>query len=207
MGDIDFVLTNLNEPGPLVSGLLKIVETPWLPVPLILGGLGWLWWVSRDPKDQEMPDDESSGPHISGDITLTNSVNLGNVGHTINMAPVPRTLQGINVAPMVAQLSRYRGTQIELLSLANDPEGLDLAQDIRQLVEHAGWVVTDQTVAMWGGSLVGVVMFHPDADMPPSLAALGACLREQNIAAGGLVRPNQPALLVAVGTNDRSQRR
>jgi hypothetical protein len=145
-----------------------------------------------------------SGPQISGDIHVTNTT-ARDIGHRIlNLGEQPRRLTAGAMDRCVQRLSAYRGTEADLGPLAGVPDALRFAEDLRAMLNRAGWNVG------WSGGvnissnvplgLTGVVinefLVRDRAPFDALIECLHACGHRAGYVSGG------STIQIVVGSKD-----
>lgn len=143
----------------------------------------------------------------SGDITVedgsfivTKNQMGGQVAHEItNIGPQPRSIPPVSQRAMVSQLSQYNPPTVEVSGLMGNGETIQLAEQIIDILENAGWEVNGPHQEVRTGNPTGIMLIMPE-EMEP-LVALGNLLIQSGLKAEGYLNDEAEDPQIVVGAN------
>lgn len=123
----------------------------WASAGLIAVGYVAKWvigLVRPSPTTVESPPAPSAvGTTIHADVASVQQMG-GITAHTINVGPAPRTFRNRDLGDLPEYLRRFAGTATSIICPTGDREAADLAEEIKALLQNAGWKVDGVNYAM-----------------------------------------------------------
>ncbi|MDN7901541.1 hypothetical protein [Burkholderia cepacia] len=124
----------------------------------------------------------------------------GQAAHSItNIGPQPRKISTAAANALVAELRRNSPEEINLMCIMGDGEGFQLANQLKNILEAAGWSVDGVNQGILRNALNGVAIETPAAR--PGLNALLNWCDSVGLKPVGNLNPNSQTVQLIVGSN------
>ncbi len=189
--------------GVDVSNNMILIALPFVLMAIGLILLFLLWRASRNKKLKEGVMVEKNGSNIYKDESVTSHNQQGGqtARNIINVGTQPRTLKNINTPSIIGKISQYSGTKVDVTAIMGDAEAGKFAQEIKVLLDSAGWITGEVNNAVYLPMPSGIVVQSPQDSVPKALLVLGQSLKNAGLKVEAQYNCNIRGLQVLIGAN------
>ncbi|MFH1123783.1 MAG: hypothetical protein V1758_09020, partial [Pseudomonadota bacterium] len=110
---------------------------------------------------------------------------------TVLVQEKTRTIPKHLITQIIAELSKFKGANVLLNSLRGDKEALAFANELKWVLEEAGWKVNGITEVQYGPAVKNIVIVLNDSSQKPKANYLFSLFKALNYQSSAQLNKNQ----------------
>jgi len=174
----------------------------WIVVILVLIGSALIiWGVISLYKGGHMVEKDGSNIYKDESVTSHNQQGGQTARNIINVGTQQRTLRNLNAQNIVDKILEYSGTKVDVTAIMGDSEAGKFAQEIKTLLDSAGWITGEVNYAMYLPMPTGIAVQSPQDNVPKALFVLGQSLKNEGFKVEAQYNCNIRGLQVLIGAS------